>query len=330
MRGSGSRWLLVCIGVALACGCGGSVRSSAEGKAHGASGANAGTGGFAASVGGSSTGVSASGGASLSSSAGGTSGGLLGASCSANSDCYAALVCAFDKCRAQCNSTRDCVAGVRCAHDGTDACLLPEEMRCAWSTDCPAPLVCGPDGQCRNSCSTNHDCVAGEVCFMGLVCAEVTEFTRDGGLVGVSPPPDGGNPGSGSSTCVFPPLPADHTIDRPGSPPYAECYGCQPTLFTPSGVQRRNPVEPCKAIPDVGKPNELPCGACSRPGAECTMAISAFCDCDGAGPRPAFLDPNYFDDWLCECLNGQWSCWMDGISGASCSSCSSQDAGSFR
>jgi hypothetical protein len=132
-----------------------------------------------------------------------------------------------------------------------------------------------------------------------------------------------GDAGAGATgTCVFPPPAADGALDRPGSPPYATCYGCHPTLHIPDEY---NPVG---ALPfcvgtrgEAFEPRDLPCGACSQPGYRCGLSIKALCDCDGAGPRSPVLDNYYSDGWICACVGGNWKCWMAAVTGSSCSLC---------
>lgn len=74
-------------------------------------------------------------------------------------------------------------------------------------------------------------------------------------------------------------------------------------------------------------PEELPCGSCDDEGYRCSGGVWAACDCDPNGSGEITLDPNYWDEWGCMCVNGTWQCWIIAPSGASCSSCADYDAG---
>jgi hypothetical protein len=115
----------------------------------------------------------------------------LAMGCVLNSDCAQPFTCDFGVCHLQCGGTRDCPNGQRCVRT-TDAsvCQLPSETRCAFNSDCPAPLVCSVDTQCRNQCQTDRDCISGQVCVLGGMCADTSELDATGNMVG--PLRDGG------------------------------------------------------------------------------------------------------------------------------------------
>ena len=93
-------------------------------------------------------------------------------SCSYNSECPGAQVCAVDgQCRDQCQGDRDCVPGQVCA---TGTCASPEELvdgklpetnqdpqstgqPCSYTSECPDGLVCR-DGICNYECLGDADC----------------------------------------------------------------------------------------------------------------------------------------------------------------------------
>ena len=107
--------------------------------------------------------------------------------CSFDLDCVDPLVCAFGNCHAQCVTSRDCSAGQRCVQVRSDdagallgnVCLQPIESRCTINSDCPAPLICGIDGQCREECLTTRDCSGMQVCATHT-CADPTEVDDAG------------------------------------------------------------------------------------------------------------------------------------------------------
>ncbi len=129
-----------------------------------------------------------------------------------------------------------------------------------------------------------------------------------------------------SSVCALPPEQLDGGIDRPGSPPYAECTGCHPTLFF-LGEQEGDLPEcevPTETPSEDDFPgrnaDDLPCGPCDDGGYRCELAVRPLCDFDGDGPEPEEQNPEYVDNWLCECANGAWDCRIWAASGASCTS----------
>jgi hypothetical protein len=148
----------------------------------------------------------------------------LAGGCSINSDCNAALICAFGRCHIACTESRDCTAGERCVASsaGTGVCQLSTESTCSPTALCQVGEVCGNDGQCRASCASSTPCPTGDYCLStpaassacyspqdpndqpGLVAAGIE--ASDGailtdGSTGVIPPVDGsaggGNDGSG-------------------------------------------------------------------------------------------------------------------------------------
>lgn len=92
-----------------------------------------------------------------------------GAPCVRDSVCPSPLACIAGGCRAACETDRDCPLPERCVvtPEG-NYCVRVTETRCTYNSDCPAPRVCGPDGQCRNQCLADRDCAAWERCDGGL------------------------------------------------------------------------------------------------------------------------------------------------------------------
>jgi hypothetical protein len=136
----------------------------------------------------------------------------LAAGCLANSDCDAPLVCAFKVCHNACKETRDCEGAALCVKiEGGNVCRLPTESACTESTNCPAPLKCGVDGQCRPACvDASTDCLSGQVCA-SHVCAESSSIDlKTGDLPHTNPkggwngttdgPVEGADAGSGGTT----------------------------------------------------------------------------------------------------------------------------------
>jgi hypothetical protein len=115
---------------------------------------------------------------------------VLDDGCALDSDCPAALVCAFQVCHEQCGSSRDCPSGERCVRgpQSGNVCQLASEKYCEYTSQCPTREVCAVDGQCRDQCLTQRDCVSGQVCTQG-VCADPSELGPSGLLPGVR---DGG------------------------------------------------------------------------------------------------------------------------------------------
>src|SRR5947209_5408532 len=70
-----------------------------------------------------------------------------GATCIQNSDCNNPLSCTAGRCHEQCQETRDCPLGSHCVKNmtGGRVCQLLDEVRCAFNSQCQAPLVCAKD-----------------------------------------------------------------------------------------------------------------------------------------------------------------------------------------
>ncbi|HJL19840.1 MAG TPA: Dickkopf N-terminal cysteine-rich domain-containing protein [Sandaracinaceae bacterium LLY-WYZ-13_1] len=103
----------------------------------------------------------------------------LGEQCDRTTDCDTPLVCRLGRCRRECGNVRDCPVDAVCVptNEGSGACLLPEETRCALASDCPDPLVCR-GGRCGNECVEDRDCASGAVCAEvegGSVCVDPAE-----------------------------------------------------------------------------------------------------------------------------------------------------------
>jgi hypothetical protein len=96
-----------------------------------------------------------------------------GAQCTFNADCASGLICAANYCRTACGPNGTCPAGMRCepvAGTALTVCAATtEEPRCAYASDCPAPLVCNRDGRCRPECREDYDC---QVINPFTTCAE--------------------------------------------------------------------------------------------------------------------------------------------------------------
>jgi hypothetical protein len=92
--------------------------------------------------------------------------------CLLTSDCHSAdLVCQNETCTTRCASERDCVAPAACTEDvaGVRACHdTSVGQSCIWTTDCPVPLVCGPDQICRLECIEDRDCPYPRRCVASL------------------------------------------------------------------------------------------------------------------------------------------------------------------
>ena len=96
---------------------------------------------------------------------------VVGETCELSSECDDPLVCRLDRCRRECVTFRDCAAGLRCVldSDGRGACLLPEELSCALTSECRErhpSLVCA-EGVCTNECVEDRDCPSGAACITG-------------------------------------------------------------------------------------------------------------------------------------------------------------------
>jgi hypothetical protein len=93
-----------------------------------------------------------------------------GEGCSINSDCVDPLVCVIDVCRRQCVDSRDCGAGLRCivpmGSELGGGCQLPEEARCALTSDCRNPALVCQNTTCTTPCRDDRDCALGARCTM--------------------------------------------------------------------------------------------------------------------------------------------------------------------
>jgi hypothetical protein len=109
------------------------------------------------------------------------------------------------------------------------------------------------------------------------------------------------------------------------SPPYAAEFGCYAPLHLPEECRELFAEKPpCVSeggTDGVFLPEDLPCGSCDTWGQTCSLGVRPLCDCDGAGPRSSFLEPLYWDEWVCLCQEGTWQCWINAPSGSSCVGC---------
>lgn len=199
----------------------------------------------------------------------------LAEGCLINSDCSQSpdpLICAFQRCHIQCNTSADCETGLRCVL-GTKpehVCLLPEEQDCGSSADCPAPLLCGDDGECRDQCAKNGDCVSGQLC-VGGVCADSEELVNGAlpnklGDAGgdVSEPPGSGQPCEYSSDCKDP-------LVCVGGFCKLQCKGNKDCPSGQSCVDNRCTTG--GALPDAGSDVSLDTGAPCKLNSECTAPL---------------------------------------------------------
>ena len=84
--------------------------------------------------------------------------------CSLDSDCSAGLVCKFGTCTVACLDDRDCAPGSACVEqNGAFACVSTNDS-CIYNSDCPEPLICGPEQSCRLECREDRDCVTPRTC----------------------------------------------------------------------------------------------------------------------------------------------------------------------
>lgn len=98
--------------------------------------------------------------------------------CVLTSECTTGLVCQNGTCTTNCVENRDCVSGAMC-EDG--ACVEALTELCAYTSDCPPPLVCGIDQLCHLECATDRDCLAPRRCSPVTSLCELPERLPDGG-----------------------------------------------------------------------------------------------------------------------------------------------------
>jgi hypothetical protein len=111
-----------------------------------------------------------------------------GQPCVYNSQCPASLVCRNNLCQVECLATVDCTEGRQCIDNKCQVPVCPEAdpgapVACAFSSDCPTPLVCR-SGTCTCECRQAADCPSGYDCISNR-CGIAT-VGPDGGIV-VSP-----------------------------------------------------------------------------------------------------------------------------------------------
>src|SRR6478736_787640 len=111
--------------------------------------------------------------------------------CESHARCDSDAVCAFGLCHDACATSADCARGRCVITQSGSACLLDQEMGCVQHSDCPAPLLCGADGQCRNACQTNDNCLNGQLCSLTGECADANELDPTGNLEGAPRDPGG-------------------------------------------------------------------------------------------------------------------------------------------
>jgi hypothetical protein len=111
-----------------------------------------------------------------------------GQPCSYNSQCSPPLVCRAMLCQLECLSSIDCTDGRQCIGSRCQVPVCPESdagtgLVCAFSSDCPSPLVCR-GGTCTCECRQSGDCPSGYDCI-GNRCApgSVDTVGPEGGLV---------------------------------------------------------------------------------------------------------------------------------------------------
>lgn len=114
-----------------------------------------------------------------------------GQPCSYNSECPDRLICRSGLCQLECLSSLDCSDGRQCVDNRCQVPVCPESdagagVVCAFSSDCPPPLVCRI-GTCACECRLGADCPSGYDC-VGNRCApsNVDTIGPEGGMV-VSP-----------------------------------------------------------------------------------------------------------------------------------------------
>lgn len=103
--------------------------------------------------------------------------------CALDSDCPTGNVCRLGTCTVECVEDRDCPPGAFCnTDDGDPFCERPEPTGCLYDSECPAPLVCGPDRRCRFECFQSSECAGGLLC-VDNVCASPDAGSADAGPV---------------------------------------------------------------------------------------------------------------------------------------------------
>jgi hypothetical protein len=121
-----------------------------------------------------------------------------GQPCTYNSQCPAGLICRVSGgaglCQQECLSSIDCTDGRQCVKNRCQAPVCPESdassgIPCAFSSDCPSPLVCR-SGSCACECHQSGDCPSGYECT-GNRCSpsSIDAIGAEGGFV-TSPDPD--------------------------------------------------------------------------------------------------------------------------------------------
>jgi hypothetical protein len=256
--------------------------------------------------------------------------------CDSEADCGEGLSCQCNICQQTCTDNTDCDrigSGSRCA-------LRPNVLSCGDAS-------AGDGRTCIKDCDTSSDCGRSDLECSGGFCIghDGAEMVQPDATLG----PDDGDSGSrvmageggtlpdgtGGMADGDPGLP-DGASDgaarcasaetQPIGPPYAASVSCHPAVYVPDACLAYLPqAQQRKCATDGGfegvyQPADLPCGSCEV-GDGCNLGVWAVCDCDEEGPRPQFQDDLYFDGWDCVCLNGTWSCWLNGISGSSCAAC---------
>lgn len=84
--------------------------------------------------------------------------------CNQNSDCPAGLVCTFATCTVQCVDDRDCAPDSACVVQASGNACVSTTNSCIYTSQCPAPLICGPEEICRLECRVDRDCVPPRTC----------------------------------------------------------------------------------------------------------------------------------------------------------------------
>jgi len=111
-----------------------------------------------------------------------------GQPCTYNSQCQSPLICRNGLCQVECLTSVDCSDGRQCISGRCQVPVCPEAdagvgVLCAFSSDCPAPLICR-SGTCTCECRQAGDCPSGYDC-VGNRCA-IGSVGPEGGII-VSP-----------------------------------------------------------------------------------------------------------------------------------------------